>query len=294
MVDFLNKIAEFYGSSHLIGLFIMPAIFSLIGYFVFRNAKELSQHAIQNTAATIILVALNYGAMVLFAADINRFAQRVYADMGIPTLPASFWADTPMWLICVVGIVARDFADYWNHRLMHTKWGWPTHAAHHSDTHVNAFTTYRVHIFEWLVMNFSYILILTWMQIPEAIPAVLMFAHLHNLYVHMDLPFEHGPLKYLVASPVYHRWHHADVPEAYGKNLANVIPAWDVMFGTYYYPGRCNEEMGALKTGVDDKNPFLIFVYPLLEWARLIKASFASPRPNKPESPENVSKGAST
>jgi len=95
------------------------------------------------------------------------------------------------------------------------------------------------------------------------------------MYVHMNLPFNHGPFKYLIASPVYHRWHHADVPEAYGKNLANVIPLYDVMFGTYYEPGPCNEPMGALKTGVADKNPFAIYIYPFQEWARMIREKLA-------------------
>mgnify|MGYP000188654932 FL=1 len=125
-------------------------------------------------------------------------------------------------------------------------------------------------------MSFSYILLLTWMQIPQAIPFVVIFYSLHNKYVHMDLDFEHGPLKYLIASPVYHRWHHADVPEAYGKNLANVMPIYDVIFGTFYSPGKCNEPMGALKSGIADKNPILIFIYPFQEWARLIRASWAN------------------
>jgi len=276
VLDFLNQLGLAYHSSSLIGLFVAPTVLCAIAFFLFKRRDEASRHAIQNTAATIILIALNYGAMVLFVADINRFAQGLYDSLHIPTLSPAFWAGVPMWLICVVGIVARDFTDYWNHRLMHTKWGWPTHAAHHSDTYVNAFTTYRVHVLEWLVMNLSYIVVLTWMQIPEAIPVVLMVAHIHILYVHMDLPFEHGPFKYLIASPVYHRWHHADAPEAYGKNLANVIPAWDVIFGTYYCPGKCEEKMGALASGIEDKNPFIIFIYPVLEWARLIRGTKAA------------------
>jgi sterol desaturase/sphingolipid hydroxylase (fatty acid hydroxylase superfamily) len=77
----------------------------------------------------------------------------------------------------------------------------------------------------------------------------------------------------LIASPVYHRWHHADVPKAYGKNLANVMPIYDVMFGTYYNPGKCDARMGALKTGVEDKSAIAIITYPFREWAKMIKAT---------------------
>ena len=70
-----------------------------------------------------------------------------------------------------------------------------------------------------------------------------------NMYVHMDLDWTHGPLRYVIASPRLHRRHHADVPEAYGKNLANVFPFYDVMFGTDYVPGPCRERMGRSTAG---------------------------------------------
>ena len=88
----------------------------------------------------------------------------------------------------------------------------------------------------------------------------------------MNLDWEHEPFWWMVASPAYHRWHHADLPEAYGKNIANLIPLWDVLFGTYYSPGKCPKDapMGALKSGVSDTNLFHIYAYPFLEWGRLI------------------------
>ena len=266
---------------------ILCSLAVVIGYAVFAKKSEMSLHALANTSATVLLAIANVGIIFWFLKDLNAFMQATYDALGIPTLDADIWQALPLWLVCILGIISKDFADYWNHRLMHTKWGWPTHAAHHSDTHVNAFTAYRVHFLEALVMTSSYIVLLTWLQMPEAIPVALIFYSLHSKYVHMDLPFEHGPLKYLIASPVYHRWHHADVPEAYGKNLANVMPIWDRLFGTYYNPGRCDAPMGALKTGVPDKNVVRIFTYPFEEWARLIRSSLRAadkPLDGKPAS----------
>ncbi len=238
-------------------------------YLVCRKRDEFSLHALQNIAATILVAGANVLAAVLFVDDINAGAQALYAGLGVPHLPARFWEDVPLWAVCLIGIAAKDFVDYWSHRLMHTRWGWPTHAAHHSDTHVNAFTAYRVHFLEQILMMLGYITVLTWLQMPQAIPAVVVFSSLHNLYVHMDLPFHHGPLRYLIASPVFHRWHHADVPEAYGKNLANVFPLFDLIFGTYLDAGRCTAPMGALKSGVEDKDPVAIYLYPFQEWGRM-------------------------
>lgn len=254
---------------------ILCAFAVLILYVVFKKRKEISRHALENTGATLLIGGINILVAILFIKDVNAFMQSAFAALHIPTLDPTVWDGLPLWVVCILGIIAKDFVDYWNHRLMHTKWGWPTHAAHHSDTHVNAFTANRIHFLEAILMTASYVVLLTWLQMPKALPFVIIFYTLHTKYVHMDLPFEHGPLKYWIASPVYHRWHHADVPEAYGKNLANVMPIYDVIFGTYYNPGKCEAPMGALLTGVPDKNVWRIFTYPFEEWGRLIKASWA-------------------
>lgn len=254
-------------------LIALIATFAL--YFGLGKKSEFSLHAAQNTVATVAVAFANMYAVIYFLRDLNAFFQSLYNSLGIPTLDPTTWDAVPFWIVCLIGIAAKDFVDYWNHRLMHTKWVWPTHAAHHSDTHVNAFTGLRVHFLEIALMSLSYIVLLTWLQMPQVIPVVLLFYTLLSMYVHMDLDFDHGPFKYLVASPAFHRWHHADVPEAHGKNLANVMPIFDLIFGTYYYPKPCDAPMGALKSGIEDKNPFLIYIYPFREWARLIRKSWA-------------------
>ncbi len=265
----------------VIGLFS-----SYVLYFLFGKKEELSRHAAENTFATAAVMFGNVLLLAWFVKDIGSFAQSAYAALGIPTIDPATWDNVPIVVVCLFGLAAKDFADYVIHRIMHTRWGWPTHAAHHSDTHVNALSLYRVHILEWLMMHLNYIVLLTWLQMPQAIPVVMLLQTLHGMYVHMDLDFDHGPFKYVIASPVFHRWHHADVPEAYGKNLAGVFPVFDLVFGTYYNPGPCKEKMGALSSGVEDKNPIHIFTYPLREWTRLItieKSRWAA-RPSKSRS----------
>lgn len=274
-MEILSAIWEAIQWFHGIRVVLLAVPMILILYFVFGKKSELGRHAIENTSATMVFAAINYIASMIFFKEINEFFQAAYALLHIPTLPHDAWEGLPLLLVSVIGLVIKDFVDYWNHRIMHTRWFWPAHAAHHSDTHVNAFTSYRIHVLESVVMSLSYIVALTWLQMPSAIPIVITLSVVHNMYVHMDLDWDHGRFRYLLASPVYHRWHHADAPEAYGKNLANIIPAWDLLFGTYYVPGVCREPMGALKDGLSDKNPILIFIYPFQEWTRLIRKALA-------------------
>jgi hypothetical protein len=54
--------------------------------------------------------------------------------------------------------------------------------------------------------------------------------------VHADVNWTFGPLRYVLVSPAFHRWHHSKQPEAIDKNFATVLPLWDVIFGTLYFP----------------------------------------------------------
>jgi sterol desaturase/sphingolipid hydroxylase (fatty acid hydroxylase superfamily) len=273
-MDILASLSDatgwFTGSKRMLIAFFLVAL----GYFIFKMRHEFSQHAIQNTAATIVVYGINVVATVLFSRDINTFAQAAYDRLGIPTIAPDFWDGVPLWIGLIVVIFAVDFCDYLIHRLMHTRVLWPSHAAHHSDTFVNAFSTFRIHFFEGVLMSLTYLVVLTWMQLPDLIPVVAFLLISLNMYVHMDLDWGHGPFKYLIASPRFHRWHHADTPAAHGKNLANVIPLYDVIFGTYYVPGPCNEPMGALASGIEDKNPIKIWLYPFQAWAIMIGEAF--------------------
>ena len=112
------------------------------------------------------------------------------------------------------------------------------------------------------------------MQLPQTIVPVYLATIAYGMYIHMDLDIDHGPFKYVFASPMFHRWHHADLPEAYGKNLSNFFPVFDVIGGTFYLPGKCDAPMGALKSGVEDKNPIAIMTFPFRNWAQEIMISW--------------------
>jgi sterol desaturase/sphingolipid hydroxylase (fatty acid hydroxylase superfamily) len=49
----------------------------------------------------------------------------------------------------------------------------------------------------------------------------------------------------VIATPVFHRWHHSRQAEAMDKNFAGLFPIWDILFGTYYMPrGKMPEDFG--------------------------------------------------
>ena len=53
-----------------------------------------------------------------------------------------------------------------------------------------------------------------------------------------------GPLKWLIASPEYHHWHHANQREAYDRNFASQLAIIDVIAGTVFIPKHAPEAYG--------------------------------------------------
>jgi sterol desaturase/sphingolipid hydroxylase (fatty acid hydroxylase superfamily) len=200
--------------------------------------------------------------------------QEFYKDLNIPTISSEFWNDVPWVVTAIIAVVAKDFCDYWNHRAMHAPLLWPIHAVHHSDNHVNGFTTFRIHVLETLVMQTSYIILISWLGIPPALVAsAYIFGSLLNAYVHFEVDIDHGRFNWLLASPRFHRWHHSDQPSAYGKNLANIIPAWDMLFGTYLQAGPCHEKMGLERDGISSTDTVQLMLLPFTLWAKKLRAA---------------------
>jgi sterol desaturase/sphingolipid hydroxylase (fatty acid hydroxylase superfamily) len=59
---------------------------------------------------------------------------------------------------------------------------------------------------------------------------------LSGALVHANLNWTFGPLRYVLASPVFHRWHHSADAAGQATNFAPLFPVWDLMFGTFNMP----------------------------------------------------------
>lgn len=227
--------------------------------------------ALRNAGVSIAFYVTNFLAAPA-SAVINLGVIAAWNWAGLPHLPAEIWAGWHPAALLVLAIVAGDFSVYWAHRWMHGRIGWPIHAIHHSDSDVNGFTTLRVHLLEPVVMRFFWLVCAAWLGLPgDAAAGAGLFLMLHNVYVHFDLDWTHGRLGWLIASPRFHRWHHVDDPAIFGHNLANVMPVWDRMFGTYIDPGPVRGKLGAASSGVPDLDLGALWLWPIREWAAMLR-----------------------
>jgi sterol desaturase/sphingolipid hydroxylase (fatty acid hydroxylase superfamily) len=83
----------------------------------------------------------------------------------------------------------------------------------------------------------------------EAVVIFQVIYQAHTLLIHANTRLRFGPLKWLIASPEYHHWHHANEPDAYDRNFAAQLSLIDWIAGTLFLPLRrpsrygINEEM---------------------------------------------------
>ena len=256
-------------------------IFSGLMWYVRRrkNRAFYSDDAVKSGIDNVVLLFLNglfYG--ILFAG-LTKAAAALGGKI-LPQIRDGFWDGLPLALTVLLGLLLLDFINYWSHRLLHTKAFWGIHAVHHSDEHMSWTTSYRVHIFEAVIMALGFMVFGGIFNLPlEAMAAAGFLRGVHNQYVHCQLEWTHGPLRKWIVSPNNHRWHHADNPAAYNKNFGDMFVMWDRIFGTWYDPEICKEKIG-LPEGPHSL-PHLL-AYPFVYWYRLLAPKAPASAPDTP------------
>ncbi len=143
----------------------------------------------------------------------------------------------PVWLQAVEIVVLADLAGYWAHRLFHGRALWRFHAVHHAVTELDWLSAVRVHPVNEALMRVAQVVPLFVLGFRgEVLAGVTPLFTLYALGLHANVPWSFGPLRYVLASPAFHRWHHTAEERGHGRNFAALLPAWDLMFGTFYLP----------------------------------------------------------
>jgi sterol desaturase/sphingolipid hydroxylase (fatty acid hydroxylase superfamily) len=106
---------------------------------------------------------------------------------------------------------------------------------------INDFVTTFIQTTPLLLLGFN----------PTATLSTAPVLTLYAIFLHANVDWDFGRFRSIIASPVFHRWHHSKDREAWDKNFAGLLPMWDILFGTYYMPaGRKPENFG-----IDDPMP---------------------------------------
>jgi sterol desaturase/sphingolipid hydroxylase (fatty acid hydroxylase superfamily) len=170
----------------------------------------------------------------------------------------------PEWLQILEVLVITDFVGYWSHRWFHVTRMWKFHAVHHSPSRLDWLSANRMHpVNDGLSRVFQSIPVLLLGFSPRIVEPYIIIIVVYVVFLHSNVRWTWGPLRYVLASPTFHRWHHSSEPEALDMNYAIMFPIWDVMFGTWHIPDRQPVRYG-VKDGSVPESLVGQMVYPFV------------------------------
>jgi len=167
------------------------------------------------------------------------FALIVYGKIDRELILQGFGpaAQLPLWAQAVGILVIGDFIGYWMHRAFHGRRLWSFHAIHHSSVDLDWLSAVRLHPVNDVLMRIAGTLpVLALGFAPLAVAGIVPVLTLMAILVHANIDWDWGPLRPVIVSPRFHRWHHTDESQARDKNFAGLLPVWEILFGTYYMP----------------------------------------------------------
>src|SRR5580692_7252229 len=146
-------------------------------------------------------------------------------------------SELPLWCQAILFLVASDFMLYWLHRMFHGGAFWKYHAVHHSSEDLEWISAARFHpVNLFFGAVFADVVLLLAGISPNIFVVLGPITIAHSAFVHANLDWTLGPFKYVIASPVFHRWHHTTAERGGEKNFAATFPVLDLIFGTFYMP----------------------------------------------------------
>jgi sterol desaturase/sphingolipid hydroxylase (fatty acid hydroxylase superfamily) len=141
----------------------------------------------------------------------------------------------PFWVQFAIYLIGTEFCLYWIHRAFHGSALWKVHAVHHASEDVEWISAARFHPINILLGSVLVDVLALMSGITSDVFLIVgPFATVSSAFVHANLNWTLGPFKYVVAGPVFHRWHHT--LEHGNTNFAGTFSFFDWIFGTFHMP----------------------------------------------------------
>ncbi len=171
-------------------------------------------------------------------------------------VPANFRAAiaaSPGWVQIVAALAITTVGGYAGHRAAHeVPLLWRFHRVHHSIRELDWLAANHLHPLDQIFVRSAAVLPLYALGFGRlSLGAFVVLTTLQAIFVHANVQLTFGPLRWLIATPQFHHWHHAREPEAYNSNYAGEFPAVDALFGTLYLPAH----RWPAQYGIDEHEP---------------------------------------
>jgi sterol desaturase/sphingolipid hydroxylase (fatty acid hydroxylase superfamily) len=224
-----------------------------------------------NLACYALLLAIStviaWAGWGLVIAHASAWLQLAPPRLATPEGPLETWV---RWTLV---LVAFDFFNYWLHRANHAlPVLWALHRFHHDERHLSAATSLRAH---WLSVPLEQVFVLVpvaWLLGLDALQGPVAFALTVLVAVsHMNCDFGLGRLARVIVGPRYHRVHHDRDRQWHARNFANLMPIWDIAFGTFREPVAGGARLPGLEGVPPTASYFRMLMPPVADWRRLLR-----------------------
>jgi sterol desaturase/sphingolipid hydroxylase (fatty acid hydroxylase superfamily) len=231
------------------GLAILAAIFIPLERLCALHPRRVLRHGWRTDLVHYLVngAALKMGLVV--AVVVVGGVLRAFVPAPLRTAVGA----TPGWAQVAAGLAIAMIGGYAGHRAAHeVPMLWRFHRVHHS-----------VREMDWLAANHLHPLDETFVRSTAVLPlyalgfgraslgAFIVLITLQAIFIHANVRVSLGPLRWVIATPQFHHWHHAREPQAYNTNFAGEFPVLDALFGTLYLPA----DRWPAQYGIDDTEP---------------------------------------
>jgi sterol desaturase/sphingolipid hydroxylase (fatty acid hydroxylase superfamily) len=235
--------------------------------FPLRSQQKILRKHWPNDLVNLLL----NGVIIQFGLLLAIGAMMAAIRLSVPPAAVAWIRAQPLWLQLVEVLLVADLGFYAAHRAFHAiPFLWRFHAVHHSIEEMDWLAAYRVHPLDQILTKSASLLPVYALGFSNG--AILLFALIYkwqSLAIHSNTRLGLGPFRWVLASPQFHHWHHANEPAARDKNFAGQLPFLDAIFGTLFLP-----PSSPAKYGTDDPVPARYdqqLFYPLRPHSRIAR-----------------------
>lgn len=245
----------------LLDLLLMAVIFVPIEMVFPKNKDQSRFH--EEWRTDLVYFVISHLFIQFFGVLTQKPAILFFGWIGLSGLHT--WVQSlPFVVELLFAFFITDFFQYWAHRFFHSHaYLWRFHSVHHSTRNMDWLAGSRTHFVDIFVtrsMTFIPLYVFGFSEIT--FNTYVVFMAIHAVLIHANTRINFGFLKYIIATPQYHHWHHCEDPRYYGKNFATIFPFIDRIFGTYYLPGNTWPEGTGLHEANYPKGYVKQLIYP--------------------------------
>lgn len=220
----------------LLDLLLMAAIFVPIELVFPKNKQQPKFH--EEWRTDLVYFVVSHLFIQFFGVITQQPAKLFFGWIGLA--PVHQWVQSlPFVVELLFAFFITDLFQYWAHRIFHSHhYLWRFHSIHHSTQNMDWLAGSRTHFVDiFVTRSMAFIPLYVFGFSEITFNTYIVFMAIHAVLIHANTRINFGFLKYIIATPQYHHWHHCEDPRFYGKNFATIFPFIDKIFGTYYLPG---------------------------------------------------------